>query len=152
MLVLLIRVLRLNRMTFIFPVFIYRYMASKIYLQTININHHWLVRRSFWAPFIFAHSAIFIVEGPFSAHFCTVFVTRLLLSDFWSERSWTHWYVMVRCGTRWNIFGEFKGYIKWAVELKFRKDVNGAVIYSPLIRQQPSIVLIVAQTSLIKIR
>jgi len=29
-----------------------------------------------------------IVYRAFSAHFCTVFVARLLLSDFRSERSW----------------------------------------------------------------
>ena len=59
----------------------------------MNLRVFYLTRRGLSDGYV-------IVYRAFSAHFCTAFVARLLLSDFRSERSWTHWYVMVRGGTR----------------------------------------------------
>ena len=81
--------------------------------------------------FLFVQASLLIVAKPFYACFCTSCVPRKPRSEISQVRWWRSWYALVRCGTRWNRFGELKREVKWLVRLTFRKNVNGVGRFLP---------------------
>ena len=75
--------------------------------------------------FLFVQASLLIVAKPFYACFCTSCVPRQPKCEISSVRWRRSWYALVRCGTRWNRFGELKRELKWLVTLTFRRNASG---------------------------